>query len=310
MKSVSIIIPAFNEEACLQELAHRLRNVIADESAYHWEVVIIDNGSTDRTWEEILSISAETSFVRGIKLSRNFLMDGGITAGLDVIDSDACVLMCADLQDPPELIPDFLRKWEEGYENIYGVVTERQGTNLLRRINSILFYKIAELLTHVKMPRNASDFRLVDRKVYEAVRSMKERNRFMRGLFAWVGFKSIGVEMVRAPRFGGVSNAHTKIVLELALRGVLSNSHKLLRLISYFGLGLSLVSFFTVVPMAIIWFTVGVPFAGFGTIVALILLGIGLQSLMIGILSEYVGLIYEESKARPNFIDSEKHNFQ
>jgi dolichol-phosphate mannosyltransferase len=159
------------------------------------------------------------------------------------------------------------------------------------------------------MPKNASDFRLVDRKVYEAVRNMNERNRFMRGLFAWVGFKSIGVDMVRAPRFGGVSNAHTKVVLELALRGVLSNSRKLLRLISYFGIGLSLISFFTVIPMGIVWFTVGVPFAGFGTIVALILLGIGLQSLMIGILSEYVGLIYEESKARPNFIISEKHNF-
>ncbi len=309
MKSVSIVIPAFNEEECLQELAHRLKGVIDLETKYKWEIVIVDNGSTDQTWTEIQKIIAETPFVKGIRLSRNFLMDGGITAGLADIKADACVLMCADLQDPPELIHDFLRKWEEGYENIYGVVTERQGTSLLRRINSSLFYKVAEVLTHVKMPKNASDFRLVDRKVYEAVRNMNERNRFMRGLFAWVGFKSAGVEMVRPPRFGGVSNAHTRDVLELALRGVLSNSHKLLRLISYFGIGLSLISFFTVIPMSIVWFTIGVPFAGFGTIVALILLGIGLQSLMIGILSEYVGLIYEESKARPNFIVSEKYNF-
>jgi dolichol-phosphate mannosyltransferase len=186
VKSVAIIIPAFNEEACLRELAERLRKVIGVETNYKWEIVIVDNGSTDQTWEEILKISAESPFVKGIKLSRNFLMDGGITAGLDGINSDACILMCADLQDPPELIPDFLRKWEAGYENVYGVVTERQGTNLLRRFNSSLFYKVAAVLTHVKMPQNASDFRLVDRKVYEAVRNMNERKRFMRGCLSFI----------------------------------------------------------------------------------------------------------------------------
>lgn len=283
--------------------------MIAQEFTYKWEVIIVDNGSTDGTWEEIVCQSKLKPYIKGLKLSRNFLMDGGITAGLRKVNSDACVLMSADLQDPPEVISEFLRKWEEGFENIYGVVTERQGTNLIRRVNSFLFYKIADLLTDTKMPVNASDFRLVDRKVYEAVRGMDERNRFMRGLFAWVGFKSIGVDMIRPPRFGGVSNAHTKVVIGLAIKGILSNSLKLLRFISYFGLGLSTVSFITVIPMAIIWFSIGVPFAGFGTIVSLILLGIGLQSLMLGILSEYVGLIYQEAKARPNFIVSSEHNF-
>jgi glycosyltransferase involved in cell wall biosynthesis len=309
MRSVSIVIPAYNEEECIQELVSRLTDVVTQEPEYLWEIIIVDNGSTDETWNEIIKASTLNSSIKGVKLSRNFLMDGGITAGLEKVKSDACILMCADLQDPPELIPEFLRKWEEGYENIYGVVTERQGTNLIRRFNSILFYKIAELLTETKMPKNASDFRLVDRKVYEAVRSMDERNRFMRGLFAWVGFKSIGVEMIRPPRFGGVSNAHTKVVLGLAIKGILSNSLKLLRFISYFGLGLSTISFLTVIPMAIVWFTIGVPFAGFGTIVSLILLGIGLQSLMLGILSEYVGLVYQEVKGRPNFIISSEHNF-
>ena len=309
MKSVSIVIPAYNEEECIQELGSRLIDIVTQESGYLWEIIIVDNGSTDDTWNEILKVSALNATIKGVKLSRNFLMDGGITAGLDKVKSDACILMCADLQDPPELIPEFLRRWEEGYENIYGVVIERQGTNLIRRLNSILFYRIAELLTEMKLPKNASDFRLVDRKVYEAVRNMDERNRFMRGLFAWVGFKSIGVEMIRPPRFGGVSNAHTKVVLGLAIKGILSNSLKLLRFISYFGLGLSTISFITVIPMAIVWFTIGVPFAGFGTIVSLILLGTGLQSLMIGILSEYVGLIYQEAKGRPNFIISSEHNF-
>lgn len=308
MRSVSIVIPAFNEEACIQELGSRLINVITQEPGYSWEIIIVDNGSTDDTWNEILKAAQGNLAVRGLKLSRNFLMDGGITAGLAHVKSDACILMCADLQDPPEMIPEFLRKWEEGYENVYGVVTQRQGTNLIRRLNSILFYRIADLLTETKMPKNASDFRLVDRKVYEAVRNMDERNRFMRGLFAWVGFKSIGVDMVRPPRFGGVSNAHTKVVLGLAIKGILSNSLKLLRLISFFGLGLSTISFITLIPMAIAWFTIGVPFAGFGTIVSLILLGIGLQSLMLGILSEYVGLIYQEAKGRPNFIISDQHN--
>jgi dolichol-phosphate mannosyltransferase len=309
VKSVSIVIPAYNEEECIQELGSRLIDIVTQESGYLWEIIIVDNGSTDDTWNEILKVSALNATIKGVKLSRNFLMDGGITAGLDKVKSDACILMCADLQDPPELIPEFLRRWEEGYENIYGVVIERQGTNLIRRLNSILFYRIAELLTEMKLPKNASDFRLVDRKVYEAVRNMDERNRFMRGLFAWVGFKSIGVEMIRPPRFGGVSNAHTKVVLGLAIKGILSNSLKLLRFISYFGLGLSTISFITVIPMAIVWFTIGVPFAGFGTIVSLILLGTGLQSLMIGILSEYVGLIYQEAKGRPNFIISSEHNF-
>jgi len=309
MRSVAIVIPAYNEEECIKELVSRLSHVIEDESSYKWEVIIIDNGSTDKTWNEILIASEDHSFVKGLKLSRNFLMDGGITAGLEKVDTDGCILMCADLQDPPEIIPSFLRKWEEGFENIYGVVTERQGTNFIRRLNSALFIKIADLLTENKMPKNASDFRLVDRKVYEAVRGMEERNRFMRGLFAWVGFNSVGVEMVRPPRFGGVSNAHTKAVLGLAIKGILSNSVKLLRFITYFGLALSSVSFITVIPMAIVWFTIGVPFAGFGTIVSLILLGIGLQSLMLGILSEYVGLIYQEAKNRPNFIISSEHNF-
>ena len=233
-------------------------------------------------------------------------MDGGLTAGLEYVDSDACILMTADLQDPPEMIPSFLRKWEEGYENIYGVVQERQGIGFIRRLNSRLFYKLAGRLSDGEIPENASDFRLVDRKVYETVRSMTERNRFVRGLFAWVGFKSIGVPMTRPPRFAGQSNAHSMKVLELALKGIFAHSYKPLRFISVFGLALSSVSFIALIPLALLWFLVGVPFAGFGSIVALILCGLGMQALMLGIISEYLGLVYEEVKGRPNFVVSEK----
>jgi dolichol-phosphate mannosyltransferase len=236
-------------------------------------------------------------------------MDGGLTAGLDFVNGDACVLMTADLQDPPEMISSFLRKWEEGWENIYGVVTKRGGTGPIRRINSNLFYWLAGRLTEGKIPKNASDFRLVDKKVYETVRQMQERNRFVRGLFAWVGFKSIGIPMERPPRFGGASNAHTFKVLDLAFKGIFAHSYKPLRLITLFGIFLSALSFLSIIPLFALWIFQGVPFAGFGTLVSLFLLILGFLSLMLGIVSEYVGLIYEEAKARPNYIVSEKLNF-
>jgi dolichol-phosphate mannosyltransferase len=304
-KLISLIIPAYNEEDCVDELFNRLDAVFATEPQYDFEVVIVENGSIDSTWVKLQAIAEKDSRFKILKLSRNFRMDGGLTAGLDFIRGDACVLMTADLQDPPELIPQFLRYWEQGYENIFGVITKREGTGPIRTMNSKLFYWLAGKLTDGRIPRNASDFRLVDRKVYEAVKSMTERNRFVRGLFAWAGFNSIGVPMERPPRFGGVSNAHTLKVLDLAFKGIFAHSYKPLRLITVFGFLLSGLSFISIVPLFFLWLFVGVPFAGFGTLVGLFLLVFGIVSLMLGILSEYVGLIYEEVKARPNYVVSE-----
>ena len=236
-------------------------------------------------------------------------MDGGLTAGLNHVNGDACVLMTADLQDPPEVISEFLRKWEAGWENVYGIVTKREGTGLIRKMNSNLFYLVAGKLTDGRIPRNASDFRLVDRKVYEAVRELDERNRFVRGLFAWVGFKSIGIPVPRPPRFGGVSNATSLKVIDLAFKGIFANSYKPLKFITVMGLSLSLLSFGSLVPLTILWVIKGVPFAGFGTLIAIILLIFSLLTLMLGILSEYLGLVYEEVKGRPNFVVSEKIGF-
>ena len=304
-KLISLIIPAYNEEDCVDELFNRLDAVFATEPQYDFEVVMVENGSIDSTWVKLQAIAQKDSRFKILKLSRNFRMDGGLTAGLDFIKGDACVLMTADLQDPPELIPQFLRYWEQGYENIFGVITKREGTGPIRTMNSKLFYWLAGKLTDGRIPRNASDFRLVDRKVYEAVKSMTERNRFVRGLFAWAGFNSIGVPMERPPRFGGVSNAHTLKVLDLAFKGIFAHSYKPLRLITVFGFVLSGLSFISIVPLFFLWLFVGVPFAGFGTLVGLFLLVFGIVSLMLGILSEYVGLIYEEVKARPNYVVSE-----
>lgn len=304
-KLVSVIIPAYNEEGCLQELANRLISVFSTEPKYDFEVVIIENGSTDRSWE-ILKIVCDTySNIKGVRLSKNFRMDGGLTAGLEFIKGDACILMTADLQDPPELIPLFLRKWEEGWENVYGVITRRKGTGLIRTMNSKIFYKLAFKLTSGNIPKNASDFRLVDRKVYETVKAMKERNRFVRGLYGWVGFKSVGINMERPPRFAGKSNAHTFVVLDMAFKGIFANSYKPLRLITVVGFTVSGISFFSIPVLALLWIIKGVPFAGFGTLIALVLLLFGLLSLMLGVISEYIGLVYEEVKERPNFIVSE-----
>ena len=309
-KLISLIIPAYNEEDCVDELAKRLKAVFHSESQYDFEAVVVENGSIDTTWGKLQRIAKDDSRFKILKLSRNFRMDGGLTAGLDYITGDACVLMTADLQDPPELIPTFLRKWEEGYENIFGIVTKREGTGPIRTMNSKIFYWLAGKLTDGRIPRNASDFRLVDKKVYEAVRGMAERNRFVRGLFAWAGFNSIGIPMERPPRFGGVSNAHTFKVLDLAFKGIFAHSYKPLRLITVIGFLVSAISFMSIVPLFILWVYAGVPFAGFGTLVALLLLIFGMLSLMLGILSEYVGLIYEEVKGRPNFLVSEFLNHE
>jgi glycosyltransferase involved in cell wall biosynthesis len=309
-KLISVIIPAFNEEGCVDELAERLRRVFESESKYLFEVFIIENGSEDLTWDKLKNISAQDSRFKVIKLSRNFRMDGGLTAGLEFVRGDALILMTADLQDPPEKIPDFLRAWEQGYEHVYGVITKRNGTGPIRTLNSKLFYLVAGALSDGRIPKNASDFRLADRKVYEKVRNMQERNRFVRGLFAWVGFKSIGVPMDREKRYAGRSNAHTFQVIDLAFKGIFAHSYKPLKLITLFGAFLSALSFLSIIPLAIIWFTNGVPFAGFGTLISLVLLLISFLFLFLGIIGEYVGLIYEEVKQRPNYLVSEIINLQ
>jgi dolichol-phosphate mannosyltransferase len=308
-KLISIIVPAYNETDCVDELARRLTLVFEAETKYDFECVIIENGSIDDTFEKLVAINAKDSRFKILQLARNFRMDGGLTAGLSVIKGDACVLMTADLQDPPELIPDFLRLWEQGYENVYGVVTERQGTGAIRTFNSKAFYVLANALTDGRVTKNASDFRLVDKKVYESVRSMEERNRFVRGLFSWVGFKSIGVPMVRPPRHGGVSNAHTFKVLDLAFKGIFAHSYKPIKLISILGFALTAFAALFIIWTIIAALTLGVPFSGYGTILCTMLLGFGVVTLLLGVIGEYVALIYEEVKARPNFIVSNKVGF-
>ena len=306
-KKIACIIPAYNESECVDELAKRLAVTFDSEPGYDFEAVIVENGSTDDTMEKLLLIRERDPRFKILQLSRNFAgMDGGLTAGLSVIDADAVVLMASDLQDPPEFIPEMIRKWEEGYENVYGVVTERRGTGPIRTMNSQLFYWLAGKLTNDRITRNASDFRLVDRKVYESVRSMEERNRFVRGLYSWVGFKSIGLPMVRPPRFAGESKAYSFGVINLAFKGIFAHSYLPLRLITLTGFFLSFIAAISVFVLAWRAAFYGVPFPGFGTLLCVMVIGFGVLTLFLGVVGEYLGLIYEEVKQRPNFIIRQK----
>ena len=305
-KKIACIIPAYNESECVDELARRLAAVFDSEPAYDFEAIIVENGSTDDTMDKLLAIHEADPRFKILQLARNFRMDGGLTAGLNVVDADAVVLMTADLQDPPEFIPEMIRKWEEGYENVYGVVTERRGTGPIRTMNSQLFYWLAGKLTNDRITKNASDFRLVDRKVYEAVRSMEERNRFVRGLFSWVGFKSIGLPMARPPRFAGESKAHTFGVIDLAFKGIFAHSYVPLRLITITGFLLSFVAAIAVLLLACRFVFYGVPFPGFGSLICVMLIGFGVITLLLGVVGEYLALIYEEVKQRPNFVITRK----
>ncbi len=301
-KLISVIAPAYNEEANIDELGSRLAAVFDAEERYDWEAIVVENGSLDDSSDRLVALNRRDPRFKIVQLARNFKMDGGITAGLDFASGDAVVIMASDLQDPPELIHQFLRKWEEGYDLVYQIVIERQGTGPIRTMNSKLFYWFAGKLTDGRIPPNVSDFRLADRTVYETVRSMQERNRFMRGLFAWPGFRSTGIEHPREPRTAGESGANTLGVLSLAVKGIFAHSYVPLRLISIFGLTLSALSALALVALTASFFIWGVPFAGFGSIVCTVVLMFGFLFTMLGVLSEYIGLIYEEVKQRPNFV--------
>lgn len=302
MKSIDVIIPAYNEEDCIEELGRRLVLLFDTESEYTWRAIIVENGSKDQTWPLLQKVTAADPRISVVRLSRNFGMDGGLTAGLAFATGDAVVFMTADLQDPPEAISLFLREWEKGADNVYGLVTERQGTSLMRRLNSRAFYAVANSLTKGRLTKNASDFRLMDRRLYEALRELNERNRFMRGLVAWAGFQSVAVPVPRPPRFGGKSKAYSWTVIDLAMRAIFAHSYVPIRAISILGFLAAVGAIIAFVVMAIIWLTTGVPFPGFGTIVSLVLLVFGCLTLILGVIAEYIALIYEEVKGRPNFI--------
>ena len=309
MKTIDIVTSAFNEEDCLPELFLRLNQVLANEKQYEYRILIIDNGSNDKTWRIIRDAASENPRILGMRMSRNFSLDSAFTCGLDNANSDLVIIMTSDLQDPPEIIPSLLRKYEEGFEQVLVKIRKRSSVPILRRFLSILFYKTAKKMTGGMLPESVSDFRLIDRKTYEAINQMRESHRFLRGLGAWVGFRTTYIEMDRPPRFAGESKwigMSLINVISLASRSILAYSATPLLFLSFLGVFFSLLSFTGLVISSLVWIISGVPFAGYGTIVGLIALGFSLTMLAIGILAQYLALIYEEVKQRPLYIVSEK----
>ena len=305
-KMISIAIPAYNEEKNLLELVERLQNVFSQLSEkYRFEVVVCENGSSDNSFETLKVLNSKDERIKTIRLVRNFNMEGGMMAALAHVEGDACVIMSADLQDPPEMIPALVEKWEQGYENVYTVITKRHGEGIARRTAAQIFYWAMYKVSDHPVPRNASDFRLVSKAAYEAFNRMPERVRLIRAVWGWLGFRSIGIAYERPARRAGVSSFKPFVTAPYAVRAILGSSYTPLRLIPLVGILISLLSFMAIGVMGFVWIGFGVPFPGFGSLVTLNLMMFGLVFLFMGILSEYVGVIHEEIRQRPSFLVAE-----
>jgi len=310
-KLISVVVPAYNEGQCVDELARRLRAVFDGASErYDFEAIIVENGSHDDTFEKLLRIRNDDARFKVVRLQRNFDMEGGMCAGIAQATGDACVIMSADLQDPPELLPAFIEKWEQGFDNVYQIVTKRTDNSLFRRVAAQTFYWLINKISDRPVPRNASDFRLVDRRLYQTFNAMPERNRMVRAMWTWVGGRSTGIEHERPPRFGGVSTFNSLRTAGFAVRGILSSSYMPLKVIPLVGGTFALASFVALGGYAVRAVVFGVPFAGFGTLVSLNLLLFGLLFSMLGLVSEYIGMIYEEVRGRPTFVVREAYGLE
>jgi len=308
MVTLDIITSAYNEKDCLPELFKRINAVMKSESEYKYRILIIDNGSHDKTWEIISKACEADSKVVGIRMSRNFSLDSAFTCGLDYATADLAIIMTSDLQDPPEAIPLFLRKFEEGYDQVLAKIIKRDSVPYLRRILSRIFYKLARGMTSGMLPESVSDFRLVNKRTYSAIRRLRESHRFLRGLGAWVGFKTTHIEITRPPRFAGESKwlgmSFFKVV-GVASRSIMAYSAQPLAWVSVLGLSMSIIAIFSLFLLVVLWIAFGVPFAGFGSLIGVIVLGFSIIMFSIGILAQYLGLIYEEVKQRPLYLVAE-----
>lgn len=305
-KLISIIIPAYNEEGNINELAKRLRTVFGKNRRYHFEVVVVDNGSADKTFEKLLAVRQKDKRFKILQLSRNFGCDDGIAAGLHFATGDAGIIMMADLQDPPEMISKFIDKWEQGYEMVYGIVSQRQKIAWTRELSTRLFYKIINILTQGRLPENVSDFRLIDKRVYQVINAMPEHNKFMRGMVMWTGFSSTGIKFKRPPRFAGKSKADFRTVFKVALNGIFSFSYFPLKLITFLGVALSLITF-SLIIMQLTRYAINVQVElGKSIFIILISFLFGILFLILGVIGEYLARIYDEVKGRPNFVVRQK----
>ncbi|MEW5986836.1 MAG: glycosyltransferase family 2 protein [Chloroflexota bacterium] len=298
----SIVAPVYNEEAVLPELYRRISQVM-EQTGEAWELVLVNDGSRDNSAAAIAELHQQDGRVRGVSLARNFGFQIAVTAGLDFAQGDAIILIDADLQDPPEVILEMIGKWREGFDVVYGVRTEREGETWFKKFTAKAFYRLIHRITSVNIPRDTGDFRLMDRRVVQAIRQMPERNRFLRGMVSWVGFRQTGVYYKRHARFAGETKFSLRKMTRFALDAITSFSYFPLQLATYLG--------FTVAAVSAISIVVVIALRLFGhsqellgqatTLVAVLFLG-GVQLISLGIIGEYLGRIYDEVKGRPLYL--------
>jgi len=301
-QQVSIIIPVYNEETGLEAIAKRLVEVFATLSDYDYEIIFVDDGSSDASLEVMNILCNRYPRIKYLSFSRNFGHQAAVKAGLDHARGDCAISMDADLQHPPELIPDMLRKWQEGYDIVYTTRLDDKKLSPFKRLSSRLYYKMINTLSDIKIERGAADFRLMDRKVLDIIRNLNENNLFLRGMVKWLGFCQIGIAYEPGARTSGYTKYSVSKMFSLAIEGITSFSTRPLRLATWIGLFASFIGFLYGLYAVYGYFFTDYNLTGWSSlIIAVIFLG-GVQLITLGIIGEYIGKLFMQVKGRPNYI--------
>lgn len=307
--SLSVVIPIYNNGDCLDELSDRLRGTLSAAGIEEYEVIFVDDGSRDKSRDVLRRLCRQEPRMKLMGLTRNFGHQFAITAGFDCSGGDAVLVMDGDLQDPPEVIPEFLAKWRQGYDVVYGVRLERAGESRFKRWTASLFYRLLRRLTSTEIPVDAGDFRLLSRRAMDTFNQLRERSRFVRGMVSWLGYPQAPVFYKRAPRRAGKSQYSLRKLVKLALDGVLSFSDLPLRIASWMGfagVGLCVAYLAYAMTKKLLW---GVPVEGWASLVAVVVFIGSVQLTVLGVVGQYVGRIYEELKGRPLYVVQERVGF-
>ena len=308
MKKVTLLIPAYNEQEVLPHLLERLEKLATDNPKYSWEFLFVNDGSRDKTLEMIRDYAAKNKRISYVNLSRNFGKETAVIAGMDHFTGDALVVVDADLQDPPELIPKMIEWWEKGYDDVYARRNSRSGETWLKKSTSKLFYKILQRSTSMPVQIDTGDFRLLDKRAIDAVKSFRESNRYTKGLYSWIGFKKKELRYDRDPRAAGETKWNYPKLINLAISGITSFTTAPLRISALLGFFVSLAAFLYILYLLIRPFF-GVPTGdGYSSLMAAILVLGGVQLLSLGVIGEYIGQIFIESKRRPLYLVDEYHD--
>ena len=308
MKLISLLIPAYNEEQVLDKLFVRLANLANETKDYDFEFLFVNDGSKDMTLHMIKDYAEKDSRVSYINLSRNFGKEIGMIAGLDHVQGDATVIIDADLQDPPELIPKMIQLWEEGYDDVYAKRKSREGESWLKKFTSKMYYRSLQRVTHIPIQEDTGDFRLLDRRVVEALKQFRESQRNTKAMFSWVGFHKKEILYDRDPRAAGETKWNYFKLVNLAIDGITSFTTAPLRISTYTGILISAIAFIFIIFLVIRTLFFGSDLAGYPSTMAVILFLGGVQLISLGIIGEYVGRIFNETKQRPLYLIEEYHN--